>query len=145
MAPPSVEASVAGTPGKAFISTYGQSAGGGPLTMVKWVVNGVVLPARSTSVPARVCGPSPSAPVAYVAVAPATVGATVAAPSRVEPVTAESDSLAVTAIELAAAMVDPSAGVAETNDGGVLSMRREATTLGVETLPTASCATARRS
>ena len=59
--------------------------------------------------------------------------------------TAESDSLAVTAIELAAASVDPSAGDAETNDGGVLSMRREATTLGVETLPTPSRAIALKS
>ena len=113
--------------------------------MVKWVVKGIVFPARSTSVPARVCGPSASAPVAYVAVAPAIVGATVAAPSRVAPVTAERFSLAVTAIELAPATVDPSAGDAEANDGGVLSMRRETTTLGVETLPTASRATARKS
>ena len=83
--------------------------------------------------------------MANVAAGPETAGEGVATPSSVAPLTAERASLAVTAIELAPAIVEPSAGVAETNEGGVLSMRREATTLGVETLPTASRATARKS
>jgi hypothetical protein len=64
----------------------------------------------------------------------------VAPPSSVAPVTANSASLAVIEIELALPIVEPSAGVAETRDGGVLSMRRAATTLGAEMLPTASWA-----
>ena len=83
--------------------------------------------------------------MANVAVGPEIAGAAVAAPSNVVPVTAESASLAVTAIEPAPEIVEPSAGRAETNEGGVLSMRREATTLAAETLPTTSSAIARKS
>src|SRR6476619_6601989 len=51
LAPPSLDESVVVWPGNVFISTYGQFAGGEPLTIVKWVVKRAVLPAASTSVP----------------------------------------------------------------------------------------------
>ena len=44
-------------------------------------------------------------------------------------------SFAVTAIEPTLLIVEPSACFGETTDGGVLSMRREATVLGAEALP----------
>ena len=73
--------------------------------------------------------------MAKVAIEPARVAAPVTPPSSLAPVTAESASLAVTAIEPTLPIVAPSGGVAETTDGGVLSMRREATVLGAEALP----------
>ena len=90
-----------------------------------------------------VWAPSPSVPVAKSMCVPVIVGATVARPSRVMPVSV-TISLASSTIELAAATVAASAGVAVVMLGAVLSIRMLVRT-DVPTLPRASTAFARMS
>ncbi len=110
---------------------------------MKWRRYGVVLPERSVSVAARVCGPSESAPVAKSTCVPVIVGATVGLPSRVMPL-GVTTSLASNAIELAAVTTDPSAGVDDVTFGALLSIRTFGR-IDVPTLPSESTARARRS
>ena len=145
LAPPSLDESVVVRPWNAFISTYGQFAGRRAADDREVGREARRLARGVDERPARVCGPSASGPVASVAVAPEMVGAPVPPASSVTPVMEASVSLAVTEIEDAVTTVDPSAGVAETKEGAELSTRREATTLGAETLPLLSCAIARKS
>jgi hypothetical protein len=108
------------------------------------IENELELLAASRTVPESVCVPFASAPVLNVAVAPEIVGAAVAAPSSVTPVSAAMSSLAVIAIWLALATIEPFAGTDETTIGTKLSTRMPPTTLWL-VLPTASVTTARRS
>ena len=107
------------------------------------MVNGVDFPARSRSVPASVCAPTPTVPVLNVSVLPAITGSAITWPSSVGAVTSTA-SLTLTTTDVSAATVAPSAGVELTMVGAALSMRIPVTTL-VELLPSESEAVARRS
>ena len=102
------------------------------------------LPARSSSSPARVCGPSEKAWV-YVIVLPETLGAGAETPSIVAPTTPVTSSLATTWSAPAEAIVEPSAGVEEVRLGFVLSTRRLVTAVEVVELPALSVTVTRRS
>ena len=120
--PPPAVVIVVGLSACVFFSTYGCAAGGVPAgCTVTWRRNGVVLPVPSTSVPPSACGPRPRAPRLKTACAPVMTGAGAGFPSMVGFVIAESGSFARRSMESAAATTEPSAGVEETTDGGLLS------------------------
>ena len=119
----------------------GSGCGAGTPTM-NVIENALELLAASRTMPVSVCVPFASVPVLNVAVAPEIVGAAVAAPSSVARERSVS-SLAVIAIWLALAAIEPFAGTdSGTTIGMKLSTRIPPTTLWL-VLPTASLTTAR--
>ena len=128
--PPSAVVTVVGWSGVAFFSTGGMFVVGVVVcgATVTCTSNGAVLPARSRSVPERTWMPTGSAPVLKVAWSPARIGAT-GRPSRCGSSTPASSSLAWIQSESTDVTIAPSAGVAATTDGALLSTRMLPTTL----------------
>jgi hypothetical protein len=126
-----------------LFSTGGRSAPGA-LSIVTATRKGVCVPLASSRWPASTCSPSARAPVAKVIVVPEIAGAGAAPPSSRTPPTV-TGSLASSTSWLAAAETEPSAGVAETSEGAVLSKRTPARTDGAEGLSRASKPVARTS
>src|SRR5207244_5078444 len=130
-APPSLESIVVSSVALVPPVTGGGSDGE-PLETVKSSRKAPVLPARSRSLPRRVCAPSPTGPGAKSTCLPLTTGVTVGAPSRVTPLTPARSSLATREIAFAEPTVVLSAGVDDASDGAVLSIRMPARTLARE-------------
>jgi hypothetical protein len=111
---------------------------------VKWILIGLRFPARSSSSPASVCGPSAKA-VEYVTVVPTITGPGAGAPSIVAFWIAPMSSDATRESESAEATSPPSAGVEDATVGAVLSTRRSMTGAEAVVFPAASATTTRRS